>query len=689
MTGSAGRRQRRWRLRALALVGAVWVCAAAGHATEASLPATVELRQVGEMMVPFQSDLPIPTYDPQLRPHIDLSDGWRRWRTNLDHGLSLSARTPGNLASLEREGRGAHRLDYDDRTWEMARLPEMANPPPYPGPSGVWYRRKVSIAPVWKEQRVLFHCLAANYVADLWVNGRYVGYHEGGCTPFSFDITDQVRWGNANTIALRVDNPPWALATAAGSLSKEMVPAGPGDWWNATGVLRDIYLEAVPSAWLVRADVRSEASEQGTRLRVQVVLRHAGASVFTGQVTAQVSPALVAEANLTTPAADGLLGNRPAAPVVDGRPEMHVVVAPKVVLACVLDFTTVPLQTWSPAEPNLHILEVLLRDEQGRLVDRLAVQFGVRTLTADREQARILLNGKAVRLRGVARVEDDPQFGRAVTFGDGLRVLLDLRTAKWAGAELLHLGHLVNHPITTLLADRMGLICWEEIPAYRLDEQALSTQWERRRIARQMLIEMIYQDYNRPSVGFWGVCDDPAPLAGQEGGSAGQFTRDLSDIARYLDGSRLVAESGSPARVSQRGSECDVQGIALPLLSHGDEAMGQDLASLLARIHTSHPGQPLLITEFSVAPGEDVPSAQRQAGTARELVETFSSLPYVAGWVWWALADYQEAAGIRHTGLMSRDRRVTRAVSAGLQEAYRGVRPGVRGAPLRTTARSR
>jgi len=660
--------QQGWRslcLLALVILPAGRLDGASSLPAQASLPPTVALRQIGEMVVPFQADMPIPTYEPQLRPRIDLSDGWRRWRTDLDHALTLSARTPGNLSAIEEEGRGAHMVERDDRLWAVARLPEVDNPPPYPGLSGVWYRRKVSIPPIWKERRVLFQCLAANYVADLWVNGRYVGYHEGGFTPFSFDITDHVRWGTSNTIALRVDNPPWPSEQSTVAVSKEMVPYGPCDWWNATGVLRDIYLEAVPAVSLVRADVRSEPAEQGTRVRVQVVLRHTGASAFAGQVTAQVSPALIAEANLTTPGADGLLSARQPAPVVDGKPEINVVVAPNAVIACALDFTVARLRLWSPLEPNLYVLEVELRDQQAKQVDRLAIQFGVRTLAVDRDRARLVLNGKPTTLCGLARVEDDAQFGRAATFGDGLKVLLDLRAAKWTGASFLHLGHFVNHPITSLLADRVGLVCWEEIPAYRLDEQALVAQWERRRIARQMLIEMICQDYNRPSVGFWGVCYDVAP-----GAAAVQFTRDLSDIARYLDGTRLVAESASAARASAGPSECDVQGVALPTTSYADPTVYQETVSLLDRLHAAHPHQPLLISEMGVAAGADAATAQRQASAARELVRALASRPFVAGWAWWTLADYQSAGGVRETGLMLRDRQATRPVAAALREEY-------------------
>ena len=174
-----------------------------------TLKPTLELRQIGDLVVPFQSGIPLVSYDPQLRPKVPLAEGWRLWRTPLDDSLTLRVRTPVTIRALEQEGGGAHRADYDHHLWEPVRLPAVADPPPGPPAEGLWYRRRVGIPALWRGKRVFLHCLAANYVADVWVNGVHVGYHEGGFTPFSFDITEQIRWGSGNVIALRVDNPPW------------------------------------------------------------------------------------------------------------------------------------------------------------------------------------------------------------------------------------------------------------------------------------------------------------------------------------------------------------------------------------------------------------------------------------------------------------------------------------------------
>jgi beta-galactosidase len=635
-------------------------CLAASFA--ATLAPTVELRQVGELMIPFQAGLPIPTYEPQNRPKLELAEGWRRWRAPLDHGLSLSARLPAVVQALEKEGKGAHRSDFDDRAWENALLPSVANPPPDRETTGVWYRRRLGLPPTWQGKRVLLHCLAANYVADVWVNGQYVGYHEGGFTPFTFDITDRMLPGGANLISLRVDNPPWPTA---GKRTNPWLLPERGDWWNATGVLRDLYLEAVPATSLVRADVRATPAEEGTRLRAVVVLRNAGAKPFSGRMTLTVYPTHVGEANLAQPSADAIALLSQPIEVLEGESAPEITLANQTVVAWPQELTLESLAPWSPRSPYLYVLEVTLKDGKGQLVDRLQTQFGVRTFAVDPKQPRLLLNNVPIFLAGVGRAEDDPQLGRVASYRGAQRVLLDLRSAKWLGANFLRLGRGVNHPVTTLLADRLGLVCWEDLPVAWLSADAMQEQWERRRIARQTLIEMLYQDMNRPSVCFWGIgyLLDPAAVHRD-------FVRDLADIARFLDGTRLMGETTALDDRSPVQTEGDVVGYALDAAVGADQDALAEAIAVLDRRRKAQPGKPIIITEFGALAGSDESAWDRQVAAAQDQMSLFTARRSIAGCAWWSLADYLTPAGIRATGLVTRDRRDTRPVSRVLADEF-------------------
>ena len=641
----------------------VTVTVALAASSPATLPPTVELRQIGDLLVPFQSGLPIPTYEPQSRPKAELVEGWRVWPADLSHDLSLAARTPEVIQALEKEGKGAHQADCDDSKWPGALLPGVANPPPGPHPSGVWYRRRVGIPPAWQGKRVLLHCLAANYVADVWVNGQYVGYHEGGFTPFTFDITDRLTPATGNTIAIRVDNPRWRGTPPP--LAQGLLPGGGCDWWNATGVLRDIFLEAVPAVSVVRADVRTAPAADGTKICAVVVLRNASAKPFAGRLQLTVYPARVGDTNVGQLSPDAIAMLSQPVEVVDGEAGSGLALADRAVVAWSQEFTVPPLSAWSPMRPYLYVLEAALRDEKNRLVDRVQTQFGARTFVVDSKQPRLLLNGEPIYLAGVGRMEDDPQSGRAVSYRSALGVLLDLRSAKWMGANFLRLGHGVNHPVTALLADRLGLVCWEEIPAAWLDAGAMQEQWERRHIARQTFLEMLYQDYNRPSICFWGVGHLLAAGAVHR-----DFVRDLTDLGRFLDGTRLIGETCALDDRSPTQTEGDVVGYALdPALGANQDALAEAVA-VLDRRRKAQPTKPILITEFGALAGSDESSWDRQVAAAGDLMRIFSARPAIAGCAWWSFADYLAPEGVKPTGLVTRDRRVTRPVSRLLTDAF-------------------
>ncbi len=659
--------------------GALILLPAAALAVPATLAPTLELRQMGDLMVPFQSGLPLPTYEPQSRPKMELSEGWRLLRVSMSSELSLSARTPETLAALEKEGKGAHRPEFDDSKWASTSLPAVANPPPKPGATGVWYRRKITIPAQWKGRRILLHCLAANYVADVWVNGRHTGYHEGGFTPFTFDLTDFLHGEGAEVLAIRVDNPPWR--TEGGSFQQSLLPPGPGDWWNATGVLRDIYLEAVPAVSIVRVDVRAEPQSEGSKVRTAVVLRNAGGTNFAGRLELHIFPTRVTDANLTNLQTDALMLLHEAVEVRQGNEQSEISIASKSVNAWSDTLETETLSEWSPDDPNLYVLEATLRTGEGQVVDRVTTQFGVRTWSVDSKSARLLLNDRATLLAGVDLMDDDLQQGPARSYRDGLRTLLDLRSVKDIGGNFLRLVPGVPHPAVPLLADRLGLVCWEEIPAYALAPEAMQIQWEQRRIARQMFLEMLYQDFNRPSVAFWGTGSRLGPGAVHR-----DFVRDLADMSRFLDGTRLVAESALLDDHSPEQTEGDVLGYAFDIAMGGNAEALMNAMAVLDQRHRTQPKKPVIITEFGARAGRNQEVYDRQMVDVDDTIKVLSARPWVAGCTWWTLADYQGAEGVKDTGLFTRDRHTAREARQEIEDQFLNFLSGAN--PMDTTLRS-
>ena len=232
--------------------------------------------------IAWQAGYPLTSFDPQERPRIDLAGTWLKERFEADSSLTLSGRGDKGLTALEAEAVGRFLADHDDSGWDEIQLPSPENvmteygPEDYQG--GVWYRRSVFIPPEWEGQRVTFNALAINYVADIWVNGQWAGYHEGGYTPFALDIAPALIYGQENTIAIRVDNPPWGSRN-------DIVPGLTPDWWNYTGIIQDFYLEAAPPLWVVRADV--QVPDTSGDIQVDVVLHNSGDRAQKGTLSLQ------------------------------------------------------------------------------------------------------------------------------------------------------------------------------------------------------------------------------------------------------------------------------------------------------------------------------------------------------------------------------------------------------------------
>src|SRR2546423_11008726 len=178
--------------------------------------------------------MPVPSFAFEPRRRLDLTGRWRVQAMNMDDDLSLSARSNG-LKRIVAEAGGREQSSYDDTSWPTVDVPGSSNPPPSPSGDGAWYRKDFDVPPEWQNQTISLKFGAVNYVADVWLNGHYLGYHEGGSTPFAFDATDVIVPGDVNAIAVRVDNPPWGTR-------QDIVPWGLTDWWNYGGALGYVLL---------------------------------------------------------------------------------------------------------------------------------------------------------------------------------------------------------------------------------------------------------------------------------------------------------------------------------------------------------------------------------------------------------------------------------------------------------------
>ncbi|MBO0707040.1 MAG: beta galactosidase jelly roll domain-containing protein, partial [Candidatus Dormibacteraeota bacterium] len=519
-------------------------CASATPAL-ADLAPTLNLRTLNGATVPFENGAPVPGFQRQGRPFIDLDGTWRWQPEPMNDALALGARSR-TLPLIVRNAGGRQASAYQDQSWSSVTVPGTFNLPPQSVANGGWYRRTFEVPADWNGLSATLKLEAVNYVADLWLNGHYLGYHEGGSTPFAFDVSRWVRVGGQNTLAVRVDNPPWGTRD-------DIVPWGLADWWNYGGILSDVWLEASNPVHVARADVTPHLDGAD----VGYVMTNQARRSVTPQVTVAILPAAVTSANLLNPDAMSLVPVG-ATPIVQKAQQLPGISAGAYYRGDA-SFTLRGVDYWTPSSPALYVVTVTIT-VAGATVDQWADSFGLRQIKVDSSRSRLLLNGQPVAFHGVDLQEqqqqpasgDGPQGGPVTTAQQALGIL---QQAQQVGANLIRAGHQPPTYWLPLLADRLGVALWEEIPLYHETPKTFSIAMNRG-IPQQMLVEMDVRDMDRPSVLFHGFANESTGT-----GERQSVLTTLRDLDRQVDGTRLTGQAAlgsNPADPTQ--SPLDVAG---------------------------------------------------------------------------------------------------------------------------------
>ena len=625
-----------------------------------------ETTQGDAVPIAWQAGYPLTSFDPQARPRVDLAGTWLKERFDADPDLTLSGRGVEGLGAIEAEAMGRFQADYDDRCWDQIHLPGPENvmtpygPEDYQG--GVWYRRSVFVPPEWAGQRVTLNALAVNYVADVWVNGHWVGYHEGGFTPFALDIAPALNYGEENRVAIRVDNPAWGTRD-------DIVPGVTPDWWNYTGVIQDFYLEAAPPLWVVRADIRTP--DTSGEVLVDVVLHNAGQRSQRGTLTLQAyTTDPDAPGWLTDPLPTAIMGEAAGEPITQ---QVRLEPGQALVLPA-LRLSIPDPQVWTPEAPALYVLETSL--DTNHTSDATMTQFGVRTVAAAGHQWQ--LNGEPYFMAGIARHEEWPDSGRTATWE---KIRTDLEIIQAHHANFVRTAHYPNHPYTYTLTDRLGLLAAVEIPVWQYGPGAFAAQ-EQRRIADQMWREMILMGANRPSIILWSM-DNESQAIPERGAYVQRLT---ADYERYLGDGRMLMQSaaadrGGPADPTQAG--LDIAGWTLYFGVFYGQDYAADSDAFLQTAHAAYPDKPILVTEYGIWSKGGNSSKQRQVALFEALFPVFFDAAawgaggapnpdgFVGGITWWAMFDWYTAHTREQTmGLYDMDRVGGKPVAESLAQAY-------------------
>jgi beta-glucuronidase len=636
---------------------------------------TFSVKKIGENLVPFQNEVPFSGYELQEKhTYLDLAGVWQKERVAVNHGLSLEARNDQTIIKIEDESGGRYKPDYDDSSWSKMQIPGIENPPPDRYQDGAWYRKVVSIPGDFKGKYIKLNFEGANYVTDVWINGKWVGSHEGGYGPFSFDVTAYVKYGEKNLIAVRVDNIPWLakrdVPGEAPRNNKDIVPFKTCDWWNYGGITRDVYLEAVPNVNIVRADVVSEIlSEEKAKVITKVVVYNYSNTVNSVKLDIAAYETNINEGNILEMDVKKITDFQRKVGEVDTDTSLKL--EPFEVKVLEVEVPMTQAELWTPENPKLYSLGVRVK-KGSRVYDECYTQFGLREIKVDSKDCKLLLNNQPVFLSGFARHEVYPGTTGGEYYAGIKGIYEDMLLLKELNSNFLRTAHYPNHPATYILADRVGLLIWEEIPVFWFGSEEFDLQRTQRLVAKQMWLEMIYRDYNSPAIVFWSTCNECGATKERI-----DFIKDLYDEAYLIDGTRLVVQSavGKDTR-DKTHSVCDLIGITSYFGIFYDNDYYEDTSKALDELHEFMPEKPVLLTEFGVWSEMDLSNAANQVEVAMDTYDAAKEKDFVCGVTWWCAFNWHTMISEPQTmGVIDWQRKIFKPVYYVIQRLY-GARRG-------------
>ncbi|UKM64383.1 beta-glucuronidase [Flavobacteriaceae bacterium GSB9] len=347
----------------------------------------------------------------------------------------------------------------------------------------IWYKRTFNKTDISPNKRYFINVGAANYISTVTFNGKIIGKHEGGFTPFSFEITDLLR-AKDNFLIIGVNN----------TRKADNIPAEVTDWFNHGGITRDVKLIEVPKTFIGNFFIaldKTTLNKKSKKLegKIKLVGNH-----FPESFKIEIPELNVNQMIKTNP-------NGVTSFSIEAR----------------------NIELWSPENPKLY--QVIVKAGNDTLED----QIGFRSIEAVGKQ--ILLNGEPIFLKGICLHDENPLRKDRANSIDDSKLMLDW--AEQLGCNFLRLAHYPHQENIVRLADQKGILLWEELPLY------WGIEWDNPEVlkkAKKQYTELINRDYNRASSIIWSIANETAPNKQRTA-----FLSDLASYVRNIDSTRLIS----------------------------------------------------------------------------------------------------------------------------------------------------
>lgn len=492
-----------------------------------------------------------------------------------------------------------------------------------------YYQRSFTVPESWKGKQIRVEFGAVYQTSKVWVNGKLLGTHVGGYTPFEYNITDNVVYGSENKIVVMANN-----------------TYKRGAWWAWGGISRDVTLKTNNDLRIVNQHITAVPNFKTQKIAFVIAYK------------VQNNGDVVESVTLTTDLSAE--GNKMISK------EQNIEITPNSIESYSIAFETLldDFKLWDLESPNLYTAVTTLNNT----VDVKQDNFGVRKIEAKGEQ--LLLNNKPLYANGLNRVHDHPDFGN--TEPDSL-VVYDMKDIMALGGRMSRLMHAPLSKNILDFCDANGFLLIEEIPVWGDDDiQTFKNNPQ----TKAWLKELITRDYNHPSVIGWSVGnelrqnDSIAPW-GEKILTQDQFeyVNSMLDYVQELDSTRLKTYVG--LTTYQGGNMTNEPYEKLDLIcinSYSNAFYAVETTNL------RFPNKPIFVSEIGLRQIGSAPDGELTEELVRQ-IQDLKELPYVVGSSLWSYNDYRSnykgtpESGFREWGVVDEKRQPKKAYQQ-IKELY-------------------
>ena len=507
------------------------------------------------------------------------------------------------------------------------------------------YEKSIFVPTEWKGRRIFIRFEGANTVTNVLLNGKHVGEHRGGYTAFVFELTNYLKYGENNNLWVRVNN----------AEQLDLMPLI-GDFNFYGGIYRDVFLILTDEVCISPLDYASP----GVYLKQEKVTENEAI------VQARI---LLSNRLLTKKSASIQLK------VINGEQTIIQENKTLVLNDDAKDFETIiPLNFKKPrlwngeTDPFMYKVEVSLLVDN-KEVDKVIQPLGLRYFSVDANKG-FSLNGKPYQLKGVCRHQDRAEIGSALTkaeHDEDMALMLEM------GTNSIRLPHYPHAPYFYDLLDRNGFVVWTEIPFVGPGgyvDQGFVDQESFKANGREQLKEMIRQNYNHPSICFWGLFNELKEV----GDNPFDYITELNKLSLSEDPTRITTSASNIEGNINKITEL----IAWNRYDGWYEGMPDCLGTWLDKTHKENPAFKIGISEYGAGASiyHQQDSLKKSAPTSPwhpenwqtyyhiENWKVLASRPYVWGTFIWNMFDFGAAhrnegdrPGINDKGLVTFDRK--------------------------------